>query len=178
MSEDEKEVKREKSEIKLEDLMGAPLKLTGADIPPGSYGVVLFGFSEPFRMKQSDKFKKKDSPECRDLFDLRFGLFDKSGSVVEQTYLCGIPDGGELNRRSNLYKAFKALRPEKFDKEGALVKGTTLKDFLGAVGVVNIEANKDEWPQIKSIGGPLDGAKYPTVEQCKELLTSSQGIPF
>ena len=175
---DETEVKREKSDVKLDDLMGAEMKLTGADIPPGSYGVILFGYSEPFRMKQSEKFKKKDSPEYRDLFDLRFGLFDKSGSVVEQTYLCGIPDGGELNRRSNLYKALKAIGLEFFDKEGSLRKGTKLSSFIGKVGVANIEANKDDWPQIKSLGGPMDGAKYPTLEQCKELLTSSQGVPF
>jgi hypothetical protein len=175
---DEKEVKREKSDVKLDDLMGSDLKLTGADIPAGSYGVILFGFSEPFRMRQSDKFKKKDSPEFRDLFDLRFGLFDKSGSVVEQTYLCGIPDGGELNRRSNLYKALKAIGLEYFDKEGSLRKGTKLKDFIGKVGVANIEPNKDDWPQIKTIGGPLDGAKYPTLDQCKELLTSSPDVPF
>ena len=175
---DENEVKREKSDIKLEDVMGAPLKLTGADLPAASYGVVLFAFGTPFRMRQSEKFKKAGSPEFRDLFDLRFGLFDKGGSVVEQTYLCGIPDGGELNRRSNLYKALKALKPEKFDKEGNLTKGTSLKDFLGAVGIANIELNKDEWPQIKTISGPVDGAKYPTVEQCKELVEGSQGVPF
>jgi hypothetical protein len=175
---DEKEEKRLKSDVKLDDLMGNDLKLTGADIPAGSYGVILFGFSEPFRMKQSEKFKKEGSSEYRDLFDLRFGLFDKSGSVVEQTYLCGIPDGGELNRRSNLYKALKALGLEFFDKDGALRKGIKLKDFIGKVGVANIEQNKDEWPQIKTIGGPMDGAKYPTLEQCKELLTSSQNVPF
>lgn len=167
---------RGKADVKLADLLEGEVKATGADIPEGSYGCILFAFGEPFTLK-NEKFRKPGEPETRTLFDLRFAILDKQGGVAELTKMTGVPDGG-INRKSNLYKYLKALRPEKFTKEGDIIKGTKLKDFIGSIGVLGVGKNKDEWPEITSISGPADGVKCPTMEQCKELLSSSQGIPF
>lgn len=169
---------RGKSDVSLDDVLGLEPKVTGADIPEGSYGTILFAFGAPFTLKQSEKFKKPGQSDVRTLFDLRFAVFDKSGGVQELTKMVGVPDGGEMNRKSNLYKYLKTLKPEKFDKEGNIIKGTKLKDFIGSVGVLSVGKNKEDWPEITAIGGPMDGAKYPSIEQCKELLAGSQGVPF
>lgn len=173
---------RKKSDVKLDDLLGGDLKLTGADLPDGSYPAILFGFSEPFEMKQSEKFKKEGQPAYRTLFDLRFGLRDKQGTIVELTYMVGIPDGGEVNRKSNLYKAIVALAAGDAKivdpKTGNLQPGIKLPLFVGRPCVLGVKKNAKEFPQIDTVAGPMDGAKYPTLEECKSLLTSSEGIPF
>lgn len=170
---------RMESTVDLDALVGAELQATGAEIPDGSYGAVLFAFGKPFRLKQSEKFRKEGQPEFRDCFDLRFGLYDKDGNLAELTYLSGIPDGGKVNRRSNLFKALRAVGGETMiDKEGNFAKGVKLSSFLGKPCVLGVKKNKDEWPNIDSIAPPMAGVKVPSLDECKALLTSSQNVPF
>lgn len=175
---EEKKFVREEIDMDMDALLGSELKLTGADLPAGSYPGVLFAFSKPFLMPVGEKFKKPGQPEKRPVFDLRFGIFDKAGALVEVTLLAGIPDGGEVNRRSNLYKALKALAPDAFDNEGKMKPGNKLTSFLGKTCVVNIVLNKKEFPQVDGLAPPLAGAKYPDPEACKKELTGSQDVPF
>lgn len=176
---DEEKFVREEIEMDMDAMLDGELKLTGADLPAGSYPAVLFGFSKPFMMPVGAQFKKEGQPDKRPVMDLRFGLYDKAGSLVELTQLVGIPDGGEVNRRSNLYKALKALDPNAFDNEGKLKPGLKLRNFIGKTAVANVELNKKEFPQIASLGAPMAGVKYPDPEVCKKELTgSSDGIPF
>jgi hypothetical protein len=172
-------IKREAVEgIDLDAMLDREVKLTGADLPAGSYPGVLFAFGAPFKMRTSEKFKKPGAPEYRVLFDLRFGLFDKGGDLVELTAMAGVPDGGEVNRRSNLYKYVKGLAPESFDKEGNFKPGLKLSALIGRTCILNVTINKKEFPQIEGISPPLDGAKYPDAETCKKELTGSQDVPF
>lgn len=179
MSEDKE--KREEVDIKLDDIVGAEVKVTGADIPEGSYPATLFAFGQPFKVPVSDEFKKKDGPTHRIVFELRFGLFDKSGTIQELQYMVPVPEAGEVNRKSNLYKAMKSLAAgdtKYIDDQGNFTKGTKLTSFVGRNVVLGVKKNKKEWPQIESVAPKMDGAKYPSLEECKKLLTSSEDIPF
>jgi len=180
---DTTEGKRMESDVNLDDILGAEIKLTGADLPPGSYPATLFGFGAPFRMKVTEQFKKEGGPEYKDNFDLRFGVVDKQGNLVEQTYMVGVPDGGEVNRKSNLFKALLALSngdPKVINEKGEVAKGLKLKSLIGRNCVLNIEKNKKDFPQVASVAQKLaaEGVKYPSLEECKKLLTSSEGVPF
>jgi len=178
----DKEETRMQADVTLDDVLGGELKITGADLPDGSYPATLFGFGAPFKMKVTEQFRKEGGPEFKTNFELRFGLRDKQGALVEVAYMCGIPEGGEVNRRSNLWKGISALANGDAtlidEKNGVFMKGVKLTSFLGKTAVLNIKKNKKDFPQVESIGRPMDGVKYPTMEECKALLTSSQGIPF
>ncbi len=165
----------------LADIENQELRATGQDIPDGSYGATLFGFTEPFWMPVSEQFRKPGQPEKRLCFDARFGFYDKAGQLTELTYLMPVPDGGAANRKSNLYKVLKALSAgnvELINAEGNIPKGVKLASFVGRSGVLSVIKNKKDWPQISSVSPRMDGIKYPTVEECKANLKGSDGTPF
>ena len=169
MSEAE-ESKREAADIDVNALMDADLEVTGADIPEGAYPATLMGFSDAFKIPTSEKFRKPGQPEKRTVFEARFAVYDKQGSVQEVDYLLPIPEGGAANRKSNLYKMLRTLDPKRFTKEGAFTKGSNLKAFLGSNCVLNVKLNDKEWPQVDSIGSKIDELKYPTEKEYKPLL--------
>jgi len=177
---EEQESKREKADVNLDDILDAEVKVTGADIPEGSYPATLFGFGEPFKLAVSDKFKKKDGPTHRVVFELRFGLFDKTGTLQELQHMVPIPEGGEVNRKSNLYKSMKALAggdAKYIDENGNFTKGTKLTSFLGRNVVLGVKKNSKDWPQVETVASKMDGVKYPTLEECA-TLKASDNIPF
>lgn len=167
----------------LKDILGSSLKATGNDIPEGNYPGVLFAFGEPFMLKQSDKFKKEGQPDERAVMELFFGVAVK-GKTESVALLVGIPEGGAANKRSNLYKALKAMKGSDskfFDGEGNFAKDVNLEKFLGATASVQVKKNSKDFPQVEAISSPMDGVQYPTLDACKglvEALKASESIPF
>lgn len=163
-------------------LLDAPLQATGGDVPPGSYGGTLIGFSEPIEMDATkSQFYKPGQPAKKLMFEATFGVFDKQGTPTAVEYFLPFPEGGITNRKSNVYKMLKALAmgSDLIDANGNFAKGTTLKSFYGKQGVLNIKTNDKSFPVIESVGAFMDGAKYPTMEQCKAIVSvGSDDLPF
>lgn len=170
--------KRLDADVDLDALMDAPLEATGSDVPDGSYPATLFGYTKPFKLEVAPQFRKPGGPTHKTVFEMRFGLLDQKGQLVELDKLVNVPDGGGANRKSNLYKALRSLAPEKFDEEGSFKKGVNLKSFIGQQCVLGVKKNKQDWPAVETINPRMAGAKYPTVDECREKLTGSQDIPF
>lgn len=166
----------------LKDILNAPLRATGVEIPEGSYPGVLLGFSDARRVPIAEKFRKANGPSDRLCFDANYVIRIKDGSCQLVSYLLPVPEGGATNKKSNLYKMLRALaagRPGLMTDDG-FASGVTLESFLGASATVSI-ARKGDWSNIEGISSPLDGAKYPTDEELKVLKSSaadSGDIPF
>lgn len=170
----------------LKDVLGKDLQATGQDIPEGSYPGVLFAFGEPFMLKVAEQFRKPGKADERAVMELHFGVRVKE-AMAPVAYLVPVPEGGATNKRSNLYKALKALKgadPAFFDKEGNFAKGVSLEKFLGSTATVQVKKNAKDFPQVEALSSPMDGVKYPTMEDCTALIEilkhaeGSENIPF
>jgi hypothetical protein len=167
----------------LKDVLGKDLQATGQDIPEGSYPGVLFAFGEPFMLKVAEQFRKPGKADERAVMELWFGVRVKE-TMASVAYLVPVPEGGATNKRSNLYKALKALKgndPKFFDKEGNFAKGISLEKFLGATATIQVKKNAKDFPQVESLASPMDGVKYPALDDTKglaEQLKASEDIPF
>lgn len=167
----------------LKDVLGKDLLATGQDVPEGSYPGVLFAFGEPFMLKVAEQFRKPGKPDERAVMELHFGIRVKE-AMCSVAYLVPVPEGGATNKRSNLYKALKALKgqdPKYFDKEGNFAKGVTLERFLGSTSTVQVKKNSKDFPQVEALSSPMDGVKYPSLDDTKalvEALKASEDIPF
>jgi hypothetical protein len=172
---------------KLEDVLGSELHRSGSDIPEGSYPGTLYNFGEPFMLASAPQFVKPGQPAERAVFEMQFAIITKDGIQGVQ-HLVPVPEGGASNRRSNLYKALKMLRgtdPEYFEKDGNFAKGANLKKFVGSTCVVQVKKNAKDFPTVEALASPVDGMKFPTMEECKrleaELAAADTGdgtIPF
>lgn len=173
-----------KAPSKLAMLMDAPLQATGADIPEGSYGATLYGFSEPTEMDATkSKFYKQGDPPKKVMFEAYFGLYDKNGVPARVEYFLPVPDGGVTNRKSNVYKMLKSLATGTplIAADGSFAKGTTLKSFMGLNAVLAVKKNDKDFPNVASVGPKMDGVKYPTLEECQKIVVepeASDNIPF
>lgn len=163
---------RQKSSVNLDDVLNQEVKATGAEITEGSHPGVLFGFGQPFKL--SSNFGPP-----RDVFDLRFAMYDRNGVVAEVCILCPVPTGGELHRRSKMYKIAKALAngDASLMKGEDFVSGFKLTSLLGRPAILAVKKNAKDFPQVDSVNPPMAGAKFPTAEECK-TLASSPGVPF
>ncbi len=167
----------------LRTIMEAPLKATGADIPAASYGATLLGYGDPFMIAVAEKFKKPGQPEKRAVFEANFAIFVKD-QITEISYLIPVPDGGATNRKSNLFKMLRALGgsdPKLFNAEGEVFASPNVKlvDFVGKTCVLSVKKSDKDFPQVESVGKPMDGVKYPSLEDARKALSiSSEGIPF
>jgi hypothetical protein len=166
--------------MKLEDVLNQPLKTTGSDIPEGSYPATLYKFGEPFEVDNTKgKFYREGQPKTRVVFEACFGIFDKSGKLESLDYLIPVPDGGAANKKSNLYKMLKGLATGTalMSSEGEFAAGTTLKSFVGTNGVVSVKKNDQDFANVSGVAPKMEGAKYPTIEECA-TLKGSDNIPF
>lgn len=158
----------------LAGVLDAPLQAAGSEIPPGSYGATLYGFSEPWEMDTSkSKFRKANDPPTKTVFEAEFGVFDKNGVVSRLEYLLPFPDGGVTNRRSNVFKLLKCLASGTDlinEKSGAFKQGTTLKNFFGMSCILTVEKNDQDFPNVKGAAPMLDGVKKPTLEECQTIV--------
>lgn len=150
--------------------MNAPLVTVGTDIPEGSYAGRFIGFGEA---KMLDSSFSPGEKELR--MPAEFAIRLKNGSVELVDGLISPPDGGKVNRKSNLGKLLKVLAngdPKLWDAtKDALQTGVTLGAFVGLTCTISVKMggkNKD----FATVGGymaPLDGLNYPTVEETKKL---------
>lgn len=169
---------------KLEDILNLPLKRTGVDVPEGSYPGTLFGFGVPFMLKQAAEYVKSGQPSERPVFEAKFAVRAKDGTVQQLDYLLPVSTNGGINRRSNLYKMLRALKGTdsnyfKQDSSGDFAEGIKLSSFIGCYGVVQVKKNKKDFPQIETIASPIEGLRYPTMEEWKKLeIDASEDIPF
>lgn len=167
----------------LKDVLGNELKATGQDIPEGSYPGTLFAFGEPFILPVAERFQKPGRPKERAVMELWFGVRVKE-QMASVGYLVPVPEGGAANKKSNLYKALKALKggdSKFFDKEGNFAKGVTLEKFLGASATVQVKKNDKDFPQVETLASAMEGMKHPSLDDCKplvDLLKASEDIPF
>lgn len=171
---------------KLEDVLGSELHRSGSDVPEGSYPGTLYNFGEPFMLASAPQFRKPGQPEERAVMELQFAIITKDGIQGVQ-YLVPVPEGGAANRRSNLYKALKMLKGTDeafFQKDGNFTKGVNLKKFVGSTCVVQVKKNAKDFPTVEALASPVEGMKFPNMEECKrleaELATAEDGstIPF
>jgi hypothetical protein len=164
---------------RLKDLMGAKLKVTGADLPAGSYPAILYGFGEPEMMAVSERFQKPGRPKERAVFEAHFGVYDKKGAIQNLNYLLPVPNDGAANRKSNLFKMLRSLGAGdgKLWNGDGFAEGVSLESFLGKEGVLNVKMNEKEFAQVDAVAPRMDGVKYPTLEECK-ALESSEDVPF
>ena len=150
--------------------MNALLVTVGTDIPEGSYAARFIGFGEAKLLDSSFSPGEKEL-RLPALFAIRL----KDGSVEPVDGLISPPDGGKVNRKSNLGKLLKVLAngDSKLWDTGkdALQTGATLGSFVGLTCTVAVKMggkNKD-FPTVGSYMAPLDGLKYPTEEETKKL---------
>jgi hypothetical protein len=159
--------------------MNAPLTTVGTDIPEGTYPGTFTGFGEAKLLESSFKPGTK---ELRMPAEVVIRL--KSGDCETVDGLISPPDGGKVNRKSNLGKLLKCLAngdAKLWDQAGdKLVAGVTLGAFIGRPVMVAIKmgGQKKDFPTIGGFMAPVDGLKFPTAEECKALTGSSEGVPF
>lgn len=162
----------------LEEITGKAQKVTGTEVPEGTYPMTLYGYSEPFWLKTSEKFLKPGQPEKRLMIRAEFGLVLKTGQVESAGMMFQAPQG-EIHRKSNAYKFVKTLAgsdPELMNDNGDVAASFTLKKLIGKRAMGSIKNNEKGFPQIEGLLPPIDGAKYPTLEECKSL--GSEDVPF
>lgn len=162
----------------LEDILSAKQKATGNEVPEGTYPGTLYGYSAPFWLEVSEKFRKPGKPDKKLMFRAEFGIRLKDGQVETVGMMLQVPDG-EIHKKSNNYKVVKALAagdPELINDKGDLAAGFTLKRLIGKNAMLEVKNNEKKFPQVENIAQPVDGLKYPTLEECKDL--GSEGIPF
>jgi hypothetical protein len=162
----------------LEDVLSKTQKVTGTDVAEGTYPGTLYGYSEPFWLAQSEKFKKPGQPDKKLMVRAEFGLRLKDGKIGEAGMMFQVPNG-EIHRKSNSYKFVKALAsgdPELMNAEGDVAASFTLKKLIGKHASVSVKNNEKGFPQVEGLLPPIDGAKYPTLEECKSL--GSEDVPF
>lgn len=155
----------------LEDILSAPLKKTGSDIPDGSYAATLYGFSEPFYVPTAEQFRRQGQPDKSLRIEMQFAVKTKDG-LQSVEFLVAMPEGGHVNQKSNLFKALKAMRgsdPKFMTKEGNMVPGVNLKSFIGSPATVQVSHNKKEFPKVDAVASPIDGMVCPTLKECKAL---------
>lgn len=165
----------------LDAMMDAPLQASGNEIQAGSYPGILYKFGAPFDMDQTkSKFYRPGQPEKRKMFHAQFCVYDKNGVPAQLDYMIAFPTEGLANRRSNLFKMLKALsaKSDLVGKDGGFKKGTSLKSFIGLKAVLTVEMNEKDFPNVKNVGPEMDGVKYPTLKEAKELPAGSDNIPF
>lgn len=159
--------------------MNAPLVTVGTDIPEGTYPGVFVGFGEA---KLLDSTFKPGTKELRMPAEVAIRLKDGSVEVVDG--LISPPDGGKVNRKSNLGKLLKVLAngdTKLWDTTGdKLQTGATLGAFVGRTCLVAIKlgGQKKDFPTIGGYMAPADGLKYPTADEVKAATASSEGVPF
>lgn len=161
-----------------DDIFNKPLKKTGVEIPDGNYPVTLIGYSEPFILEVADEYKKKGKPTERQVFDMKFAVRVKSSKGPEThlvKYLVPVPANGMSSVKSNLYKCLKAIGANFFDKEGSFKDAVTLKSFVGANGVAQIELNAKGFNKIAAVTGPIEGLSYPIEVDYKNLIDEMDG---
>lgn len=167
----------EKKTVKVD--MNAPLVTTGADIPPGTYPAAFRGFGEATWMKSSFGKDGEDKEQLR--MPAEFAIRIKDGSIEVIDGLVGPPDGGKVNRKSNMHKLLKALAngdPKLWDSAtDGVAAGVSLGAFRGRPCMIAVKhggKNKD-FPTVESYMAPVDGAKYPSEEEMKKL---GEDAPF
>lgn len=159
--------------------MNAPLVTVGTDIPEGTYPGTFVRFGSA---KYMESGFKPGEQQLRMPAEVVIRLKDGTCELVDG--LVGPPDGGKVNRKSNLGKLLKVLANgdgKLWDKEhDALAAGVKLSDFAGRTCMVAIKmgGSKKDFPTIGGYVSPVDGLKYPTGEECKAAVGSSEGIPF
>lgn len=162
----------------LEDVVSKTQKVTGTEVPEGTYPGTLYGYSEPFWLKTSEKFLKPGQPEKRLMIRAEFGLRLKGGNVESAGMMFQVPQG-EIHRKSNSYKFVKALASgdaELMNDKGDVAASFTLKKLIGKSAMIAVKNNDKGFPQVEGLLPPIDGANYPKLEECKDL--GSEGIPF
>jgi hypothetical protein len=159
--------------------MNAPLVTVGTDIPEGTYPGTFVGFGEA---KLLDSTFKPGTKELRMPAEVVIRL--KSGACEQVDGLISPPDGGKVNRKSNLGKLLKTLANGDTKlwntAEDKLQEGVTLGAFVGRTCMVAIKmgGQKKDFPTIGGYMQPVDGLKYPTAEECKAASGGSEGVPF
>lgn len=161
---------RQEAAVDLDNLLDGDATATGSDIAPGTYPGVLRGFSKPFLL--TSQFGTTTN------FELQFVIRNKEGEPATVDYLCSVPENGpgNINIRSNLYKALKGLSGESFDKKGKFMKGVKLRSFVGKRAMVIVEKNDKDFPKIVAIAPEMDGLKYPTKKEIEALIGGD--VPF
>lgn len=162
----------------LDDVLNKPQKITGTEVPEGTYPGTLYGYSEPFWLAQSEKFKKPGQPDKKLMVRAEFGVRLKDGKVETTGMMFQVPQG-EIHRKSNSYKFVKALAmgdAELMNADGDVAASFTLRKLIGKTAMVSVKNNDKGFPQVDGLLAPVDGAKYPTLEECKDL--GSEGVPF
>ena len=162
----------------LEDILDHKQKVTGTEVPEGTYPGTLYGYSEPFWLKTSEQYKKPGQPDKRLMIRAEFGITLKSGQVESAGMMFQVPQG-EIHRKSNAYKFVKSLASgdaELMNDKGDVAASFTLKKLIGKAAMVAVKNNEKGFPQVDGLLPPIDGAKYPTLEECKDL--GSEGVPF
>jgi hypothetical protein len=159
--------------------MDAPLVTVGTDIPEGTYAGTFVGFGEA---KLLESTFKPGTKELRMPAEVAIRLKDGSVEVVDG--LISPPDGGKVNRKSNLGKLLKVLAngdTTLWDTAGdKLQAGVTLGKFVGRTCMVAIKmgGQKKDFPTIGGYMAPVDGLKYPTADEVKAATAASEGVPF
>lgn len=157
--------------------MNLPLTTVGTDIPEGTYAGTFTGFGEA---KSLPSQFKPGTFEVRMPAEVAIRL--KDGSVELVDGLISPPDGGKVNRKSNLGKLLKVLAngdAKLWDKDrDALAGGVKLADFVGRSCMVAIKmgGQKKDFPTIGGFMAPVDGLKYPTAEEVKAVV--GEAPPF
>lgn len=172
---DEKQESRRASKTKLADLKGKPLESSGKDIPPGTYAALLVGYGEPFELKSAEQY----GGDWRTMFDIRFAIVLEDGTFEGIRHMVGVPDGGKVNIKSNLFKVLKAVGSEFITDEGKLKEGVTLDSFIGKTAMLGVGKNKKDFPKVESVSAPMKGAKFPKMSDVKDLkFEESENVPF
>lgn len=167
---------------KLADIINAKQKVTGNDVPEGTYPGTLYGYSDPFWLTTAERFRKPGQPEKRLMIRAEFGITLQKGGLESVGMMFPVPQG-ELHRKSNAYKFVKALAssdPEIMNANGDVSDSFTLARLIGKTAMLAVKNNEKGFPQVDGLLPPLDGGKYPSLEDCKPLAESGDSgkVPF
>lgn len=186
---------------KKQSILDAPLE--GAEIkvvPSGAYPARLMAVSEPFDVPLPPQYRKRGrvsqltgTEDRATKINLVWAVKLRDGTIGRTSWMVSSPDGKVWNT-SKLWQVMETLAngdPALWNEHG-LVRGVTLRNFLGRVcqvQVENVPSKKNPaqiYAQVSNIMSAVDGLSYPTDEEGHTIMAavdeqadeSSEGIPF
>lgn len=171
----------------LKDILNKGLKVSGSEIPDGTYPATLAGYSEPWWQDQTaSKFYKQGDPQTKLMMKAQFAIWVKTPKGAEKLepveMMLNVPNG-KAHIKSGVYKFIKALLngdPELIDKDGNFSDRVNLAMLIGRSATLSVKTNEKGFAQVESLQSPIDGPKYPTAEEAKALSFDADGgdAPF
>lgn len=152
---------------------------TGDSLKPGTYPGRFVKFGEPFIIES--QFGEQE------VLKAYFVVRRDDGSVQATNRLLSTPKRGVIHKMSKLYKTLRALdngSGKYVDEDGAIASGFKFASVTQDPCMVEVELNKNDFPNVANISRPVKGVEFPATEELESLMEEDEqafddsDIPF